>query len=288
MSMLDKILRPVEHSTFFNEFYEKEPLHLSKDHILLSFSESDLSSLIRATAESHPLRLRANLNGRVLAPPRAASPTELCEWANEVHANGATLVINYIESLEPRSRSFATALGKSLNARVTLTVFITPKDAQGFPPHFDTLDVFVFQVKGSKNWRLGSTAIQLPTLRQGYLIDYKGEKPPVKQLITMVAGDVLYIPRGLVHWASTSDEASMHITADICTLTDGELLSAALRHHESFEASQGILSGLHQRLIDLPDPLALELPSLVVSLAGTRQLMSVCEEARLAKWARKR
>ncbi|NUP13185.1 MAG: hypothetical protein HOW73_44670 [Polyangiaceae bacterium] len=280
MSLLDELLGGLPQATFYAEHFERAPLHVSSRVTERSLPVDELNALIRATAEANPRRLRANVNGAVLVPPRNASPAALAAWAHEVHANGATLIINYIERLDLRWAEFAKELGAALGAQVTLTVFATPPAAQGFPPHFDTLDVFVLQLEGAKTWSLGDSAVQLPTLRQGYIVKYEG-RPRVRQTVKLATGNLLYIPRGVVHWAGTTEERSVHITADIDTATAGDVLSTSVREAFGRSAPEPLLG------VD-GWPTEGRADALRERLSSIGEVSALIERAQQKKWARQR
>lgn len=92
--------------------------------------------------------------------------------------------------------------------------YLTPADAQGFPPHFDDVEIFVIQLEGKKRWRL-YTRPDLETnpaanKTKEFALGDLGE--PTHDFI-LSAGDILYFPRGTVHQAvSCSGSHSLHLT----------------------------------------------------------------------------
>jgi hypothetical protein len=287
MRCLADLLHPLKTEEFLASHFEQAPVHISTiREPLLSLSSFD--ALITATAATAPRRLRANLGGQVLAPPPGATSAELYGWAKDVYASGSTLVLNYVEMLDLRCGALAFAIGEELRARVTFTVFITPASGQGFAPHFDTLDVFVIQVHGSKMWHLGEVAVRLPTPRQGYLVEFGGSSPAVRHELTMEPGHVLYIPRGVVHWARTTGDASVHITAEIDTATIGDVLATAVRTTPVQNSGRQLAPARSQRLIHASGSLSPLLGGLIDSLPGSSALPGMCLRARTEKWARER
>lgn len=90
----------------------------------------------------------------------------------------------------------------------------TPADSQGFAPHYDDVDVFLFQLEGQKEWRLYDPLEDVDYLTRHSSEDYLPEQFPIpKHSITLKAGDVLYMPRGMVHQGRTPAHThSLHIT----------------------------------------------------------------------------
>ncbi|KAG8466389.1 hypothetical protein KFE25_002145 [Diacronema lutheri] len=93
--------------------------------------------------------------------------------------------------------------------------YLTPAGgSQGFPPHFDDVEVFVLQLEGAKRWRLytrpNDAAAPGACVTTEFAPDALGE--PTAEL-ELRPGDVLYLPRGVVHQAvSLDDSHSLHLT----------------------------------------------------------------------------
>lgn len=90
-------------------------------------------------------------------------------------------------------------------------VYITPPVARGFDLHHDEDDVFVVQLEGSKLWRWAPPEVRWP------FASGRHESVDVERLRTasLRAGDVLYLPRGTIHAAETTGDASVHLTMSL-------------------------------------------------------------------------
>jgi ribosomal protein L16 Arg81 hydroxylase len=95
---------------------------------------------------------------------------------------------------------------------------LTPARAKGFKAHYDTHDVFVLQVVGSKQWTLYGTPVELPLTAQDFDSSVHERGEPTLEF-ELQAGDLAYIPRGVVHDARSGDSASLHITVGVLTYT---------------------------------------------------------------------
>lgn len=285
MTELTDILGGMGIAEFCASYFERRPLHVSRALRRPWITTADVDGLIRAAARVDARRLRANAGGRVLVPPSNGGPSEIYDWAMSCYADGATLVLNYVEALDLRYARLASDLGAPLAARVTFTVFMTPPQAQGFVPHFDTLDVFVMQMAGQKDWLLGEIAVELPTLRQGYLVDHATAPLPLST-IRMEIGDVLYIPRGTVHWARTQEQPSLHVTADIDTATLGDVLDAAVAHPALLCDEVPFSASAAARLAHVEADA--QVHDLIKQLRSVRDLQELCRVAREDKWSRPR
>jgi len=99
----------------------------------------------------------------------------------------------------------------------TCNLYYTPPNSAGFSPHYDWMDVIVVQVAGIKRWSVASEPCVY--LSNNYQTRYK-MRPDIPRYedFIMYPGDVLYIPRGVTHNATTplnSEEPSLHLTFGI-------------------------------------------------------------------------
>jgi hypothetical protein len=113
--------------------------------------------------------------------------------------------------------------------------YLTPPESQGFSAHFDTHDVFVVQITGSKKWRIYNTVVPFASPGTVNQVEHRKQYELTRE-VTVSAGDLLYIPRGLVHEAATSNDESLHLTLGVnpYTLADviKEAVDSALKHCE--------------------------------------------------------
>jgi hypothetical protein len=126
-------------------------------------------------------------------------------------AAGRTLVFKGIDRQLPAIHGLARGLEGELKCRVWCNLYLTPAHSRGFRAHYDSHDAFVLQLIGAKRWRLGASVADSPMSFQA-----KGKIAPEfadgHSGITMRAGDVLYIPRGVLHDAAADDDLSCHLT----------------------------------------------------------------------------
>jgi hypothetical protein len=110
---------------------------------------------------------------------------------------------------------------------VQANAYYTPRSAQGLPVHHDTHDVLVLQVAGQKRWLVYDPVFELPLKHQRYSAEL-GEPGATVLDLTLEAGDTLYLPRGWLHEALTSERDSLHLTIGINTYTARDAVRAAL------------------------------------------------------------
>ncbi len=131
---------------------------------------------------------------------------------------GATIIFGQLHRRVPALARLCVSIGKIFGSRVQTNIYFTPPHAQGFKPHWDTHDVFVLQVAGTKDWSIYDTKVALPLKGQSFDPD-QHEPGPVSQQFELGPGDVAYLPRGLMHSATAGDHASLHITLGLTAYT---------------------------------------------------------------------
>jgi bifunctional lysine-specific demethylase and histidyl-hydroxylase NO66 len=136
----------------------------------------------------------------------------------------------------PSVASTLTALEDYLGVFTGSNSYLTPAGSQGFAPHWDDIDAFLLQLEGTKLWKVYAPRCDEETLPRFPSRNMSPEElpPPVLE-VALKPGELLYMPRGWVHQAVASPEASsFHITisaAQRCTWIDyfEKLLPIALK-----------------------------------------------------------
>ena len=145
----------------------------------------------------------------------------------EAFADGSTLVLQALHHTWPPLARFCRALEAELGSGVQANSYYTPRRSQGFAVHHDTHDVFVLQIAGEKHWRIYEPLLELPLKAQRWSSSLGSPGSTVLEL-TLRAGDTLYLPRGWLHDALTSETDSLHITVGINVHTWIDAFRAAL------------------------------------------------------------
>ena len=220
------LLDPLPVAEFESDHYERRLLHVRRPaspYYADLLSVADLDIVLGTHAARHPdIRLvrgdgdiapgeYTNDAGRVL-------PLEVARHFDD----GATVVFNQLHQRVPALARLCVALGRRFSSRVQTNVYLTPPDAQGFAPHWDTHDVFVLQVTGTKRWSIYDTRVRLPLRGQRF----EAGMPPgeVSDEFELGPGSAVYLPRGLMHSARSTGEASLHVTLGLTAFTWAEFL----------------------------------------------------------------
>ena len=130
-------------------------------------------------------------------------------------ANGATLIFSNANTILPSVGAYCSKLTRELGYDTHANIYITPPHSQGFDVHYDSHDVFILQVHGTKVWHLYNRAADAPTDEQPYDSKIIADPGLPATILTLQPGDTLYVPRGYLHDAAATDTASIHITLGI-------------------------------------------------------------------------
>lgn len=156
---------------------------------------------------------------------RQVDPIKLSQFV----ANGATLVVSKAHKQFAELASLCRDVMQDLQMRCQANLYLSPPGNQGFRSHYDTHDVFILQVQGTKTFRFYPSDVELPFPDD----HYDPEQNPhteVSDSVTLNPGDTLYIPRGLVHDAlAHPDEASLHITLGVFPVVVRDVLQEAIQ-----------------------------------------------------------
>ena len=109
---------------------------------------------------------------------------------------------------------FVAALDNFWMCPVGSNAYLTPPQSQGFAPHWDDIDAFILQLEGQKRWRLYAPTSSSHILPMRSSRDFnRDELGDVILDVVLEPGDLLYLPRGMVHEAETvGEKASLHLT----------------------------------------------------------------------------
>ena len=149
-----------------------------------------------------------------------------------LYADGATLVLQGLHRIWPPLIDFAHRLGDELAQPLQVNAYLTPPGNRGFATHYDTHDVFVLQVDGTKRWRIHPPVLPDPLERQAWggradEIAATADGPPALDVV-LEPGDALYLPRGWLHSAEAQGRRSLHLTVGVRALTRYALVEELL------------------------------------------------------------
>jgi len=212
---LAQLIQPLTTQEFFSDYWEKKPLVLSRQspdtyRELLSLDDIDRAltemgarypDITLATGEKIPS------SAEFTFPDGSIDPVSVFK----LFSKGTSIVLSNMQRKLPK----LTALCRSLTAETSIpfqtNLYLTPPRSQGFRRHYDTHDVFILQIAGSKNWRIYGSPVELPARGRGYSA-FKEDSGALSDKFVLQQGDLLYMPRGWYHEAISDESTSLHVT----------------------------------------------------------------------------
>jgi hypothetical protein len=232
-------VEPIGEAEFLAEYWERRPLVVERDEPgryddLLP--EEEVERVVCSGGLRYPgfrlVKAGEQLSVRDYTVDIPWRPTKftgtadvdrvLAEWER-----GATIVLQGLHLTRPELGAFARSLERTLGSPAQVNAYYTPRAAQGLPVHHDTHDVFVLQVAGEKRWLVYEPALALPLKNQKYATELGAPGAPIHDLV-LRPGDMLYLPRGWLHEALTSESDSLHLTVGVNVVTWLDAFRAAL------------------------------------------------------------
>ena len=241
---LARCVEPIGAAEFLADYWEQQPLAVPRgeegrfDDLL---SVADVERLVSQGGLRTPgLRLvkeggtisEAQYATDISWRPKPFLGTVDPDRVANAFAEGATIVLQALHHTWLPLARFCRELEAELGAGVQANSYYTPRRSQGFAVHHDTHDVFVLQVAGEKHWRVYDPLLELPLKNQRWSKEL-GEAGPAVLELTLRAGDTLYLPRGWLHDALTSETDSLHVTVGVNVPTWADAFRAALEECES-------------------------------------------------------
>lgn len=218
--MFSWIIDGIDVDEFMKSYWEKKPKLIKRNDnkyysSLLSMEMIDMmlrenylefTKNIDITSYRDGVRETHNPEGR-------ATPSST--WS--FFENGCSIRILNPQTFIPAVYKMNSKLQEYFHCMIGTNVYLTPKNTQGFAPHFDDIEAFVLQIEGQKHWRVYEPRTPNEYLArdssENFSQDEIGE--PIMEVI-LEAGDMLYFPRGFIHQADTVDDKhSLHITVSM-------------------------------------------------------------------------
>jgi ribosomal protein L16 Arg81 hydroxylase len=250
------LLGNLSEASFFRDYYEQQAL-------ICAHSDASRFSDLLSLARLDDLLANSELPPKALDMARKQPPIKRSYYTYSNgnidrgavlhhYRNGASIILPSLHLADSRLADFCRALEAIFSCRVQTNIYLTPPNSQGFNTHYDDHDVFVMQISGCKRWRLYERPVDKP---------YRGEKFKAaehrpghpKEDFLLQAGDVVYVPRGLMHDASAEgDSPSLHITVGLLGQSWADLLLESLSEWALRDAAcrQSLPPGFHHQDFD--------------------------------------
>ncbi len=221
-SAFERLVAPIPPAVFFADYWERRPVLVRRSapsHYDDLLTLDDLDRHIRSGTSSHQFleliergnRMPHESWTRVRADGREPFRVVDVESLLDRMSRGATVLLTNSELAFPMISSFLEALAAELRCAAQANLYATPPQSQGFAPHADPHHIFVLQIHGEKSWRLDEASA--PIVVWSVPVDGRPEeRSEAGHEVEIHAGDLLYVPRGVVHSAETTESGSVHVT----------------------------------------------------------------------------
>jgi ribosomal protein L16 Arg81 hydroxylase len=228
---LAQLIQPLTTQEFFSAYWEKKHLVLSRQspdtyRELLSLDDIDRAltemgarypDITLATGEKIPNSAEFTFADGSIDPVAVF----------KLFSKGTSIVLSNMQRKLPKLAALCRSLTAETSIPFQTNLYLTPPRSQGFRLHYDTHDVFILQIAGSKNWRIYDSPVELPARGRGYST-FKENPGALSDKFVLQQGDLLYMPRGWYHEAISDDSTSLHITLGANSLTWSDFLFEAL------------------------------------------------------------
>lgn len=291
----ERLIAPYTRDQFFSEYWEAKPLAISgrqANYYATLLSGSDIDYILSTSfslARSHVEILGID-NPELLGKNHVSA-------VYEAYGQGASFRILGINLHWKALWLFCRHIEEVFAFPVGANLYCTPKNSRGLARHYDRYDTLILQIAGSKHWAVYSSPQKLPLEyvpllgfeKSGKAIQYRGapvasevvaqttSEEPIEEFV-MEPGDLLYLPRGFVHEARTSDDISVHVTIGIHALTWLDLIAVALGQfaHKDPRFRKSLPVGFNQRTASASIKENFE--ALLAALAQSADVSSALEE----------
>ncbi|WP_224816821.1 cupin domain-containing protein [Hasllibacter sp. MH4015] len=280
----DWAIAPETPETFFADYFEKKPLVIKRgqsDYFADLLGYDDIDRVVSTMGLSHPEVNVTKSDGNITPADFAYETGQIDPVrVSQLFADGATVILSGLHERLPQLARYCRAMEAVMSARVQTNIYMTPPGNQGFNPHYDSHDVLVLQIAGSKEWRVYGTPVELPLNDQGF---ERGMDVGEEQMRFMLEpGDTLYLPRGMAHDAVATDETSLHITTGLMFRTWADVLAEAViaKAHREPAMRRALPPGYanHGADLDAHDATFAELVALVGDAPAGKLLSGFREE----------
>jgi ribosomal protein L16 Arg81 hydroxylase len=226
-----QFLAPCTLDTFFNDHWGRERLLIAR-HLPGYFSGVlDMTELDRLVTSTRIPATNLNL-------ARDNDPLPLTDYTHDgayvdkarvlaLHQEGATIILRSLDQWSPGLTRLRVAAEDVFGCEAQVNVYLTPPAEKSTPPHWDTHDLFVLQIAGTKVWRLFRGERTLPLGDERFRIGRDAVLGEAEEVV-LEPGDTLYLPRGVIH-EPVARSYSVHASLGIHSVRHFDVLEVALR-----------------------------------------------------------
>lgn len=223
---LDWLIHPTSKKAFFEQYFEKQALVVKRsqpDYFANLLSLDDIDRVITTLDRGSDEIILKNATREVSESDYTVDGSIDVAKLYQRFGQGSTITLAFLDTVLPELARFCRSLEGEFTCPLQANVYLTPPGAQGAKVHYDTHDVFVLQVAGSKKWTIYGTPVELPLPGQDFDAAIHDVGKPTLEF-ALEPGDLAYLPRGAAHDARSTETVSLHVTAGILRFTWTDLL----------------------------------------------------------------
>jgi ribosomal protein L16 Arg81 hydroxylase len=255
------LIAPVTPEEFLTQIAGKKPVHIPgpADKFTFAMSWDHMNRILNQSNIWTPHTLQLVQDTVVLLPDQYArdgfgrdgAHTYLVDFdkVKGLLRQGASLVLNEIETLTPGMKRIAEILGRQPGGKVQANLYCSWQKHQAFDVHFDTHDVFAMQIVGEKAWRIYQRhfkdPINHPAFKSHPAQFHHAHKGDLLMEFTMRPGDLVYVPSGFYHEALAESDSTVHISFSVVPLIGLDVVSMLFEF--------GVMDEVFRQAVPQPD-----------------------------------
>lgn len=228
MRTLSTLLHPIEPALFLRNVWTTRHQYVRGESSKWArfLTNDEFVTLVHKIAHEHPAELGLYSHGVRGTDETAAfiARTIAMEDGDLGSLGEKTLYLRRLSRYHGPLHRLVVGLYNDVHEVAYVNAYLSPPRGEpGLGPHYDAWDVFVLQIAGSKRWELWDGVSAYPVTR----CDLARDNLPlglVAEPVVTGPGDLLYLPRGMWHLATPTDEPSLHLTLGVHCKTGADLL----------------------------------------------------------------
>lgn len=232
-------LAPYPETRFRAEYFDRKPLAIRRNCPNYFMSVMTLGEIDELVTSVRIPATNLNMANGDMPLPRTAYCVGNDFVDKELvlahHRDGATIILRAVEQWSSSLNRLRMAAERFFLCGCQINAYLTPPEKKSTPPHWDTHDLVVMQLSGTKVWRLYGGRRSLPLDEERFEIDSDQVDSNYEE-VELVAGDTLYLPRGVIHEPIARDY-SVHLSIGVHVVRWYQVLDRALRLLASQEGS---------------------------------------------------
>ena len=137
--------------------------------------------------------------------------------------DGASIILRGAHKYFPSLDDLMRKIQRPWHCDCQVNLYLSRPEVNATYPHFDPHELFIFQLHGTKVWKIYESKYIFPQVGDGYDKDRHGHGGLVRNY-ELLEGDVLFLPRGAIH-QPVAKTSSIHVSVGLMPLSRAYVLS---------------------------------------------------------------